>query len=313
MKMDVQQMSGSTHEARSTLRVGSRVHFFSMVRGDWMKMMWLRSTWIMLAVLVCMTALATLIEIRIADVRHLLLSNPVQFIESYELSINFLIYRVFSGFLILMVAALTFGLEYQQGTIRVILGRGVGRMKFLFSKMSALFLFALLVTLGGIVFNGFLLIVIVGVSTGSLTALGVILSHCMGSLAQFFLYLLFNMCISILLATAATILGRSLTFGLTVALLWFPTDNFASLFGPLLLNKFFSFDIVMKIINALLGPALNALEVQIAAVPPTHSSVSYMFVPAITPGVWPTVAVIFVYAFAFLGLSITLICRRDIQ
>src|SRR5689334_10077004 len=106
--------------------------------------------------------------------------------------------------------AFTIGLEYQQGTIRIILGRGVGRVQFLLSKIVALFLMAVLVQLGGIVLNGILLVTVIGASTGNFTALGVILSHGIGTFFEFFLYLIFNMWISILLATAATVLGRSL-------------------------------------------------------------------------------------------------------
>lgn len=292
----------------STLKMQQRVHFFSMVRADVMKIMWLRSTWVMLVFLISGTAFVSLVNETGIYAHQLLQQDPVQYVYTYEFPENLLIFRVLSGFLVLMVTAFAIGLEYQQGTMRVILGRGVGRVRFLFSKISALFLFALLVTLCGALLNVCLLVVNVGDATGSFDAVGVILSHCLGLFGQYYLYLLFNMWISILLAMALTVLGRSLSFGLSAALLWFPVDNLLKnvLIGSL--SPVLSVDLTDKLSNVFLGPELNALpKVAIS----THI-VSASLATPFNIGGWPTLAIILVYALVFLGLSVLLMRRRDV-
>jgi ABC-type transport system involved in multi-copper enzyme maturation permease subunit len=296
------------NDAGSAMKMQPRVHFFSMVRADLVKIMWLRSTWVMLFLLISGAAFVSLINATGVGAHQMLQQDPVQYVYTYELSENLLIFRVLSGFLVLLVTAFAIGLEYQQGTMRVILGRGVGRVRFLFSKMSALFLFALLVTLGGVLLNGCLLVVNVGADTGSLNALGVILSRCLGLLGQYYLYLLFNMWVSILLAMALTILGRSLTFGLSAALLWFPVDNILSNVLVISLRTFLPVDLTQKLSNAFLGPELNALPLVAIS---THI-VSQSMANPFNIGGWPTIAIILVYALAFLSLSVTLMRRRDV-
>jgi ABC-2 type transport system permease protein len=283
------------------------VSFPGMVRGELMKITWLRSTWIMLVVVISGTALLPLFNILAHNVHELLLLHPVQYAYNYEFSQNLLMYRALSGFFALLVAAFAVGLDYQQGTLRVILGRGAGRMRFLCSKIVALFLFAILVQLGGLVLNGMLLMAVVEVSTGNLAAVGVMISHCAGTFALYFLYLLFNMWVSILLATAVTVLGRSLTFGLSVALLWFPVDNFLALLTELF-HSILPGNFVLHIGNVLLGPALNVLpSVAISSQIPGQ-----MFVPALPGSEGQTMLVILIYALVFLGSALALVRYRDV-
>jgi ABC-2 type transport system permease protein len=306
--MHIQNIDGRTNYTRREVKSQNRASFPGMVRGELMKIMWLRSVWVMLALLISGTAAVYLLNIGNQNVHQVLLSNPVQYAYNYALSQNLLVFRVLSGFLALLVAAFAIGLEYQQGTIRVILGRGVGRVKFLLSKIVALFLMAVLVQLGGIILNGILLVAVIGASTGGFTAVGVILSHCMGTFIQFFLYLIFNMWVSILLATAVTVLGRSLAFGLSVALMWFPVDNFAATISPLL-RHLFPGDLAMKMSNALLGPDLNVLPVVAIS---QHIS-NEMSVPQITIGGWQTIVIVLVYALVFLVTAMVLIRLRDVR
>jgi ABC-2 type transport system permease protein len=294
MEMQIKDTFSGTHYTSGS------ASFFSMVRGELMKITWLRSTWIMLAVLISGTAAIYLLNISNSNAHHLLLTNPVQYISAYELSQNLLIFRALSGFMVLFVTAFTFGLEYQQGTIRVILGRGVERSKFMFSKLVALFLMAIVIALGGILLNGVLLVLTVQASTGSLTEFGVILSHSVGVFALTFLYLIFNMWISILLAAAATILGRSLTFGLSVTLLWFPVDNFS----PAILVPLFPKNVAPTIIQSLLGQDLNGLQQNLAL---------NISTPGVSTTEWQMIGIALVYAVVFLSISIMLIRQRDVQ
>jgi ABC-2 type transport system permease protein len=309
MGMYIQSAGGNTnYSTQRATGAQNRVSFPSMVRGELMKVMWLRSTWIMLAVLISGTAALSLLNLAMQNVHEELLRDPVQYAYYYELSQNLLIFRALSGLFALMVTAFTIGLEYQQGTIRVILGRGVGRVQFLLSKIAALFLMAVLVQLGGIVLNGILLVAVIGAVTGGFTALGVILSHCAGTFLLFFLYLIFNMWVSILLATAATVLGRSLAFGLSIALIWFPLDNIGNTLSALLHNLLPG-DLALRIGDALLGPSLNVLPTVAVS-----GNITYqLFVPFVPLNGGLTIAVVLVYALVFLCMAVLLIRNRDVQ
>jgi ABC-2 type transport system permease protein len=286
----------------------NQVSFSGMVRGELLKIMWLRSTWIMLALTIVGTALFTLLNIAYSNVHQLLASDPVLYAYQYEITQNLLIFRALSGFFALVVTAFSFGLEYQQGTIRVLLGRGVGRPNFLFSKLVALFILAVLVQLGGLLFNVLLVAIVTTSTTGSFNAFGIIITHALGSFALYSLYMIFNMWVSILLAAAVTVLGRSLAFGLTIALLWFPLDNIAVTLLTILLNRFFPADVALKAGNVLLGPDLNSLPKVLF----TQHINSQLFVPFISIGGW-TFAVILAYALVFLVGAALLIRNRDVQ
>lgn len=311
MEMQIQNADRNTNDdTPEEMSAQNRVSFASIVSSELMKMMWLRSTWIMLIVLISGTAILPLFNIADKYTHVVLLSNPVQYAYNYELSQNLPVFRVLSGFFALVVTAFAIGLEYQQGTIRVILGRGVGRVQFLFSKIVALFLMAVLVQLGGIILNGVLLVAAVGASTGgNFTPLGVMLAHCTGTFFLFFLYMIFNMWVSILLATAVTVIGRSLAFGLSIALLWFPADNIGLTISEILLRHLLPGDLAMKLGNALLGPALNVLP----AVAISQHITDLMFTPIVTIGGWQTIAVILAYAFVLLCTAIVLMHNRDVR
>ena len=299
----------TNNHTQGNVKSQNGISFAGMVRGELMKLMWSRSTWIMLAVLIGGMATLSLFNLASQNVHDLLLHNPVQYAYDYELSQNLLVFRVLSGFFALLVTAISIGLEYQQGTIRVLLGRGVGRVHLLLSKLIALFLLAVFVQLGGLLLNGVLLTTVTSVITGSFSAVGVILAHCTGIFLQFFLYLIGNMWVCILLASAVTVLGRSLPFGLSVALMWFPVDNFSNRIVPALLGYILPEDLAMKMSNALLGPVLNVLP--IVAISPRIINESV--IPAVTIGEGQTIAVVLVYALVFLAIAMLLIRFRDVR
>jgi ABC-2 type transport system permease protein len=298
----------TNHATAQQTHTPHQVSFSGMVRGELLKITWLRSTWIMLALTVVFTALFTLLNIAYSNVQPLLANDPVLYAYQYELTQNLLIFRALSGFFALVVTAFSFGLEYQQGTIRVLLGRGAGRLNFLFSKIVALFLLSVLVQLGGLLFNALLVAIVTTSVTGSFSAFGMIVSHTLGTFALYSLYMIFNMWVSILLAAAVTVLGRSLAFGLSIALLWFPLDNIAVTLLTVLLNRFFPTDVALKAGNALLGPDLNSLPKVLFP----QDINSQLFVPFISIGGW-TFAVILAYALVFLVGAALLMHNRDVQ
>src|SRR5262249_10995408 len=76
------------------------------------------------------------------------------------------------------------------------------------------------------------------------------------SVRYYLLCVLISLGVTLLLAVAATVVGRSLAFGLAVGLSWFAVDNLAQI--PLTLGYQFTHnDLWLKVSGLLLGPLLN--------------------------------------------------------
>ena len=71
MGMYMQSADGNTNDyVRRGARTQNRVNFLSMVRGEMMKVTWLRSTWIMLAVVISGTAMLPLLSLAVDQNMH---------------------------------------------------------------------------------------------------------------------------------------------------------------------------------------------------------------------------------------------------
>ena len=139
--------------------------------------------------------------------------------------------RGFSGIFLTVITVIAIGLEYQQGTIRVLLARGVGRMRLLTAKLVA-------VGIIGVVFLPVMLLVVSIMTYVDLNLSGHVdwlnqLPDYFWSDAGIYLYtILISMFATILLAATITVLGRSLAIGFSLSLPWFLLE---SLVGGILL------------------------------------------------------------------------------
>src|SRR5260370_42621834 len=66
---------------------------------------------------------------------------------------NLLVLRIFSGTFLILLTARLIGMEYSEGTLRVLLGRGVGRLQLLGAKLAAVGLIALALLVLGFLYN----------------------------------------------------------------------------------------------------------------------------------------------------------------
>ena len=82
--------------------------------------------------------------------------------------------RVFTGFFLLILTARMIGQEYQLGTIRVLLARGVGRLQLLFAKLLTMAIIALILLIVGLALNYLLTLILVAGVTGNLHAFSAI-------------------------------------------------------------------------------------------------------------------------------------------
>jgi ABC-2 type transport system permease protein len=231
--------------------------------------------------------------------------------------------RVFLGFFLMALTVIVIATDYQQGTIRIVLARGVGRVQLLLAKLA---------TIGGVALAVFVAyLVLASLLTYGVLSLAGGTSSVFSALPSFFwsdtwIYLgsiLISIIATVLMATAATVIGRSIQFGLGVTLLFFPADNIGNAFLALIAG--FTHQQFWANISAyLLGPLLNSLP---AVLVPTHTQtfisrdgVKTAQLAAETIGAAPFVSydathylvLIALYCLAFTGLAVGLTWRRDV-
>jgi ABC-2 type transport system permease protein len=71
--------------------------------------------------------------------------NTVALLKNFDMLTiaNLLVLRVFIGFFLIILTANVIGREYQLGTVRILLARGIGRVQLLLAKVSAVVIVAL--------------------------------------------------------------------------------------------------------------------------------------------------------------------------
>jgi ABC-2 type transport system permease protein len=246
----------TTVERTQRLRA-AKPSFFGLVGGELFKIRHQWATWIMLIGLVGIMFLPYLIGLFVSSIPDSLANHPLEFLTRWA-GVNLGLFRAVSGILLLILTARVIGLEYNLGTIRILLGRGVGRVQLLLAELTAVAACALITLLLGLALNGLLHIGMVGIRADNLTAFNALDSTYWHDVGIYVLTILLNMGVTILVATGFTVLGRSLAFGMTFSVGWFPVDNILvtilALVFTLTTNTFWQ-----NVSAYLLGPNLNVI------------------------------------------------------
>jgi len=292
--------------------------FFGTVRGEFFKIARQWTNWIMLVLLIGVIVLPFIIEMTAPNAKTNIQTNPLHFYYNL-LSITLSILRVFTGIFLLILTARTIGLEYQLGTIRILLSRGVGRLQLLFAKLLAVALIALGLLVLGLLLNYLLTVILVVGLTGNLDSFNALNSVFWSDARIYVLSIMLNMGVTILLATAAAVVGRSVTFGLSVALVFFPIDNIATIVMTLA-YRITQNDFWLSTTAYFLGPNLNAMAAALtnARAESIGSTPLYGVDPAgVAHGIQVdgthTVVVALVYAAIFAVTAIVLTWKRDVK
>ena len=288
----------------------SKPSFTGMVGGELFKMSRQWITWVMLVLLAGVIALPYIITLTVPAVIDTINHTPLLFLSN-RMTQNLAVLRVFIGIFLLALTACAIGLEYQLGTIRILLSRGVGRLQLLAAKLTAVVIVALTVFVAGILYNMLLMSALLLIMVGNLNAYHAITPAFWTEAQQYALTVLVSMGATILMATAASVVGRSLTIGLSVALAWFPVDNIGTIFLELAYRLTHN-DFWLNVSAYLLGPNLNVMPKAVIT-----SAIGEVF----TIGVQPFVAVdgahtlwvTLVYSLIFAGVAIVLTWRRDVK
>ena len=289
----------------------ARPSFIGIVRGELLKVSRQWSAWIF-AVLylgaICLPYLVLLSSGRIAyEVGH----DPMSALYSV-LGVDMMVLKVFGGALIILVTARLIGMEYSGGTIRVLLSRGVGRLQLLVGKLAAITLIALALVVLTVLLDLLLTVVLLLLAVGNLDLFKSATSAYWSDAWVFLLTALISLGVTILMATAITVIGRSLAFGMTVAILWYPAENISVIF--LLLGYMLTKSDFWRLISGdFLGLNLNAMAG--AMLPPRAAlaaSISFQ-TPLVPVTGGHTLLVVAVFAVVFAAVSIILTARRDVK
>jgi ABC-type transport system involved in multi-copper enzyme maturation permease subunit len=224
--------------------------------------------------------------------------------------------RQYSGLVIAILAVMLIAAEFQFGTIRIVLGRGVGRIRLLLSKFSAL-LIAGLIALVVILALNFVELAILAAAQGKSDAVfGHIPSYLWSDAGLYLLTILYNLVVTMLFATFITVLSRSLAVGLVATLLYFLVESIVGAIlqgvGGATNNKIWS-----DIPNYFLGTNLTQLA---PAALPEHAFLSAAGVVARGGGgaggtafdATHAIVVTLIYSAIFLGVSLYLTWKRDV-
>lgn len=318
-------MSISTATAASgtiQVAVAPRPRFRALVRGELRKIKGLRTIWVTVGV---MTAGVLFLQIVLAATPHAaqVLRNTPLDAYANTLTGDIAIVRILSGILALILAAHVIGLEYQQGTIRILLGRGVGRLQLLGAKAVAL---AIVVAC----FMAVELFIELAFAWGISVTAGAasrpwraLTGEFWTDFRLFLLYLVINAVATSLLGIAASVTGRSLAFGLTVGLSWFAVDNLL-MQALALLERLTGSAFWADLSGVMLGPLLNRLPDYLLlpyhvvvqtphgwALEP-HMMSGFGQLPLIWVGAPHALLVIGLWSAFFLAVAVTLTVRRDV-
>ncbi len=285
----------------------SRPSFFGIIRGEMFKVTRMWSIWISLVLLLGVICLPYLITLSVKSQGDLLKHNPLQFFYD-SLGQNLFVLRVFIGFFLLILTACVFGREYQLGTIRILLARGVGRLQLMFAKLLAVVIIALFVLLIGLVLNALLQALQMTVLAGNFDGLKALNATFWHDAGVYMLTVLISMGVTILLTVALTALGRSFVFGLSASLAFFPADNIGSVFMRLGYSLTHN-DFWKNATAYFLGPNLNAMPASI--VPQQFSN--FGAPPLVEVNGTHTLVVALVYGVIFLVAAFVLTWKRDVK
>ena len=287
--------------------------FPGIVRGELFKVSRQWATWIMLALLLAVIALPYLVLLGSSTLKAQLQQAPLQTL--YEgAGDNFLVIRVFAGLLLIVLTTRLIGMEYSSGTIRVLLSRGVGRLQLLFAKLLTVSLIALAILVVGLIVDTVLTILTVGAVAGNLDPFKSLNSGFWSDMAVYVGTIAISMAATILMATAVTVLTRSLAGGLALGLGWFPADNIGLIFFilgfRLTHNTFWT-----VVTGDFLGPNLNSMP---SAVLPARAQAAAAASNATFTTLTPvtgahTLFVTAIYCVIFAAVAVVLTWKRDVK
>lgn len=304
------QATSTSVPATNGLAERAQPRFVGVFRGELFKISRMRTFWIMLVLMLGVIFLPYVVGLARTGLKDIIAQAPMLYLYR-QLGTSLYVLRVFGGVLLIVLTAQVIGMEYSSGTIRVVLSRGVGRLQLLAAKLLALTLIAVLLLVIGVALDLVLNLLATQIGAGSLDVFQKADANFWSDARLYVLLVLVSMLVTILMAAAVTVIGRSLAVGLSVGLIWFPADNIGLIFFYLaykLTNNTFW----LLATGDLLGPNINAMA---GAVLPTRASVAALGSfnsPLVPVSSGHTLLITGIYALAFALVALVLTWRRDV-
>ena len=279
--------------------------FVGLVRAELLKMSRRRSNWIMIGLLLAFIGVLHITVLSSgASIKDFVTHNSEAFF-GVLVQTDLGAFRVLGGLFLIVLVAYVIGMEYQLGTIRILLARGVGQIQLLCAKVTSVFLVALALTLIVLLFTFGLLCITLLVGMGNLNALHLLsLTDSWPVLVS----VLLSMGVTILMATVVSVLGRSLIVGISLGLMWFPLDNIGSGFIGNFVYGLTHNTFWRDITAYLLGPNVNVMPTAFLGQAKMFSQ--FGITPIIHVDAGHTVLVTLGYAIVFAATAIILTWKR---
>lgn len=301
------QLAVTTSE--SAIQPATRASFTGMMRGEFLKIA--RLFWLLLATLTVLFVIGASLDASQKNIKGNLLHTPLNFLY-YSAQSHLVIFRILSGIVLLILTSFVIGREYQYGTIRILLARGAGRVQLLLAKLTMLGLLALALLVAFTLLTALIVCIQMLVLVGNLDGLSALSSAFWSNLGIDLLTVAINMGATILLAAAMNALGRSLTFGLSVSLIWFPIDNMGTLVMNVL-SRLTNSDFWLNATAYFLGPLLNRLPDWVLPKAAQSGFQSFGVDPLVTVNASHALWVIGAYALVFFVIALVPTWRRDVK
>lgn len=232
-------------------------------------------------------------------------SNPLKFWRQ-TLDIYQFLFDTGAGIFMLVLSARLVAMEYDSGTIRVLLGRGAGRLRLLFAKLAALMVVAAIMLIGYVVLATAAMAVLIN-GFGDLRLILELPASAWTELELTLLAMAVSMLICIMVGVAAAVIGRTMAFGIGVAMALFPADNFGTIILGLI-SRATHQQWIGDVTAYLLGPNLNVFAGTLQ-----HRRTNAPFAsPLVTVSPEHVVAVVATFGFVLLAASLWLTWRRDV-
>ncbi|MDQ6773884.1 MAG: ABC transporter permease [Candidatus Dormibacteraeota bacterium] len=279
-------------------------NFAGLVRGEVRKISRQRSNWPLLSLAVVIGLVAGLVLSTGPTFRDAILHNPPQWYHGMNVVAFGFIAPILGGIVVLITSARLVAMEYSSGAIRVVLARGPGRLEFHLAKLTALAIFIVLLLLLFLVFEVIYVGIMVPLNGGSLTAVASLPSWVWRDVGVHVLTAAISLSVCALIGSAASAVGRSMAFGMAVAIGFFPASNFVTEVISIFSARKPGF--WAQLTTYLLSANLNVLPETLG-----HLRESMFTRPLIPVDVAHSLAVIGAYCLAFLAVG-AVASRRDI-
>jgi ABC-type transport system involved in multi-copper enzyme maturation permease subunit len=220
-----------------------------------------------------------------------------------------MLFQYSSGLLMLLVSAWLMGACYGSGVLRLLLARGAGRLQVLLARLLVLVLFALLLLLIGAALTAIYFGSVALAAQGSLGGLLHLSPSFWRTLGLGAGAEMVSMLACGVLGMTAAVIGRSVAFGVGVAVAFFPADSLYCQWAPLL-GQLTRLSLWGRVTGYLLGPDLNALTQRMRVGPPSRVPVP---VPVGDVSTVHAATVVAIWMVGLLVLAAVLIQRRDVQ